>query len=59
MKKHIKELRTEKGLVQQVLADIYGISRQTVNAIKNDKYDPTLMLSLKMAEDIESIVDKL
>lgn len=59
MKKHIKELRTEKGLVQQVLADIYGISRQTVNAIENDKYDPTLKLFLKLAEDIESIVDKL
>lgn len=46
MKNHIKEFRTDKGLLQQELADICGVTRQTVNAIENNKYDPTLELAL-------------
>ena len=59
MKNYIKELRTEKGLLQQELADICGVSRQTVNAIENNKYDPTLELAFKLATALETTVDEL
>ena len=59
MKNHIKELRTEKGLLQQELADICGVTRQTVNAIENNKYDPTLELAFKLATALETTVDEL
>ena len=59
MKNHIKEFRTEKGLLQQELADICGVSRQTVNAIENNKYDPTLELAFKLALVLGTTVDKL
>ncbi|EPH10880.1 helix-turn-helix transcriptional regulator [Facklamia hominis] len=59
MKNHIKELRTEKGLLQQELADICGDSRQTVNAIENNKYDPTLELAFKLALTLETTIDEL
>lgn len=59
MKNHIKELRTEKGLLQQELADICGVSRQTVNAIENNKYDPTLELAFKLALALETTIDEL
>ncbi|MFN0604144.1 helix-turn-helix transcriptional regulator [Facklamia hominis] len=58
-KNHIKELRTEKGLLQKELADICGVSRQTVNAIENNKYDPTLELAFKLAITLETTIDEL
>ena len=59
MKNHIKELRTEKGLFQKELADICGVSRQTVNGIENNKYDPTLELAFKLALTLETTIDEL
>ncbi|HGK6738508.1 TPA: helix-turn-helix transcriptional regulator [Streptococcus agalactiae] len=59
MKNHIKEFRTGKGLLQQELADICGVTRQTVNAIENNKYDPTLELAFKLATALETTVDEL
>lgn len=59
MKNHIKELRSKNGLLQQELADICGVSRQTVNAIENNKYDPTLELAFKLALALDTTVDKL
>lgn len=59
MKNHIKELRTEKGLLQKELADICGVSRQTVNGIENNKYDLTLELAFKLALALETTIDEL
>lgn len=59
MKNHIKEMRKQKGLLQQELADICEVSRQTVNAIENNKYDPTLELAFKLAKALETTIDEL
>lgn len=59
MKNHIKEFRTQKGLLQQELADICEVSRQTVNAIENNKYDPTLELAFKLSVALETTIDEL
>ncbi|MGB2871232.1 helix-turn-helix transcriptional regulator, partial [Psychrobacillus psychrotolerans] len=40
MKNHIKELRKSAKLSQEELAKFCKVSRQTINAIENDKYDP-------------------
>ena len=50
MKNNIKNLRKEKGLRQEDLAEILGVSRQTIIAIENDKYDPSLELALKISD---------
>lgn len=49
MKNRIKELRKEKGLRQEDLAKQLNVTRQTIIAIENNKYDPTLQLALKMS----------
>lgn len=49
MKNRIKELRKEKGLRQEDLATQLNVTRQTIIAIENNKYDPTLELALKMS----------
>lgn len=49
MNNQIRSLRTEKGLSQEELARRCGVTRQTVNAIENNKYDPTLSLAFRLA----------
>lgn len=46
----IRELRlTHSGMTQQELADLIGITRQTVNAIEQNKYSPSLEVAFKIA----------
>jgi len=46
----IWQLRHEKGLTQQQLADLVGVSRQTINALENARYSPSLMLAYKITK---------
>ena len=50
MKNNIKELRKNRKLRQEDLAEKLGVTRQTIIAIENDKYDPTLKLAMKISE---------
>ena len=61
MENSIRNRRKELGLSQEELAKKCGVSRQTVNAIENDKYDPTLALAFNLARELkttESDVEK-
>ena len=49
MKNRLRVLRAERNWSQQRLADELSVSRQTVNAIENGKYDPSLPLAFKMS----------
>lgn len=53
MKNRVKELRKAKGLTQEELADIIGVSRQTINAIEKEKFDPSLPTAFKMSKLFE------
>lgn len=59
MENTIRELRKELGLSQEQLAKKCGVSRQTVNAIENNKYDPTLALGFALAKELNITVDEL
>ena len=50
MKNQIRELRAARSWSQGELGDALGVSRQTVNAIENGRYDPSLPLAFKLAE---------
>lgn len=62
MKNRLRELRTTKQWSQSDLADRLSVSRQTVNAIETEKYDPSLPLAFKVARlfklSIEDIFDE-
>ena len=45
--------------MQEQLAKKCGVSRQTINAIENNKYDPTLALAFKLAQELGTTVDEL
>ena len=59
MRNNIKELRKENNYRQEDLANAAGVTRQTINAVENDKYDPTLLLAFKLAYLLNTTVDKL
>ena len=59
MKNKIKEYRDKKSLSQGKLADLCNVSRQTINAIENNKYDPTLQLAFNLAKNLGVTVDEL
>ncbi|WP_201777912.1 helix-turn-helix transcriptional regulator [Ornithinibacillus contaminans] len=59
MKNHIKEIRKSRKLSQEDLAKKCGVTRQTINAIENDKYDPTLALAFKLAKNLNLKLDDL
>ena len=59
MKNIIKKLRKENGLRQEDLAKELGVSRQTIIAIENNKYDPSLELAIKISLFFEKTVNDI
>jgi len=59
MKNRLKVLRAEKSLSQDDLAKQLNVSRQTINAIEREKYDPSLPLALKIAKLFNKKVEEI
>jgi putative transcriptional regulator len=59
MKNKLRELRAGKEWSQSDLADKLGVSRQTVNAIETEKYDPSLPLAFKVARLFKSKIEDI
>jgi putative transcriptional regulator len=59
MKNRLRVLRAERKWSQASLADRLGVSRQTINAIENGKYDPALPLAFKIARLFEQSIEEI
>ena len=59
MKNRLRVLRAERDWSQQDLADKLDVSRQTINAIETEKYDPSLPLALKIGRLFGQCVEKI
>ena len=59
MENRVKDKREQAGWSQGELARRLGVSRQTINAVETDKYDPSLPLALRMAKLFAVPVDQL
>jgi putative transcriptional regulator len=59
LKNNIREIRKSMNISQEQLAVKCGVTRQTINAIENDKYDPTLSLAFKLSVNLDTTVDKI
>lgn len=59
MKNKIKQLRKAVGLRQEDMAKMLDVSRQTIIAIENDKYNPTLELAMKIAKLLKMHVEDI
>mgnify|MGYP000016099401 FL=1 len=59
MKNRLKVLRAERDWTQANLADELGVSRQTINAIEKEKFDPSLPLAFKVARLFELSIEDI
>lgn len=59
MKNSIKVQRAIKNITQQTLAEMIGVSRQTINAMEKGKYVPSTVLALKLSSLFEVPVDEI
>jgi putative transcriptional regulator len=59
MKNRIKVLRAERDWSQADLAGRLGVSRQTINAIETEKYDPSLPLAFRIAAEFALSIEDI
>ena len=50
MKSRIEEIRSAKGIRQEDLAKLMGVSRQTISSLENGRYNPSILLAWKIAK---------
>jgi putative transcriptional regulator len=58
MKNKVKELRKLKGLTQEQLGELIEVSRQTINAIEKEKFDPSLNTAFKMSQIFDKPIEE-
>ena len=59
MKNCLRDRRKARGLSQAELADLIDVSRQTINAVEADKYDPSLPMAYRLAAFLDLPVEEL
>ena len=57
MENNLRVLRAMKRITQEGLASSLGVTRQTIHAIENDKYNPSLDLAFKIAKFFETTIE--
>ena len=59
MENKLKDLRTQRKVSQNALAEALSVSRQTINSIENGKFDPSLTLAMKLTRYFEVSLDEI
>jgi putative transcriptional regulator len=59
MKNRIKEFRESLGLTQEQLGELVGVSRQAINAIETEKFEPSIWLAYDICKTFNSSIEKV
>ena len=59
MKNRLEELRKARGIKQEELAQILEVSRQTIGSLENGRYNPSILLAMKLARYFEVTVEEM
>ncbi len=59
LKNHLRKARNEKGLSQMELANMVGVSRQTISSIENGQFNPTAKLALILCIALDKTFEKI
>lgn len=59
LENNISVCRAEKKMTQQELADLVGVSRQSILSIEKNRYNPSLILALKIAKALDKEVTEI
>jgi len=57
VKNRMKELRQQHSISQEKMADLLGVSRQTIISIEKEKYNPSLPLAIRIAQSFNVTVE--
>ena len=59
MKNRLEEIRKQKGIKQEELAEAMKVSRQTISSLENGRYNPSVILAIKLARYFEMKVEDI
>lgn len=59
MKNKLKQFREEIGLTQEQLGELVGVSRQAINAIETEKFEPSIWLAYDIAKIFHSTIEEV
>ena len=59
MKNKLEEIRKEKGITQEELADALEVSRQTISSLENGRYNPSIILAFKIARFFKLSIEEI
>ena len=59
MKNRLEELRKQRGMKQEELADLLEVSRQTISSLESGKYNPSIILAIKIARFFDKSVEEI
>ena len=59
MKNRLEELRRQRGITQEELADALSVSRQTVGSLENGRYNPSILLAFKIANYFRVAIEEV
>lgn len=59
MKNRIEEIRSAKGIRQDELAKLMGVSRQTISSLENGRYNPSILLAHKIAKYFNMKIEEI
>ena len=59
MKNKLEELRKQRGIRQEELADRLEVSRQTIGSLENGRYNPSIILAIKIARFFDMAVEDI
>jgi len=59
MRNRLEEIRKQRNMTQEELADALEVSRQTIGSLENGRYNPSIILALKIARYFEMYVEEI
>ena len=59
MKNKIRELRKQRGIKQEELANALEVSRQTIGSLENGRYNPSILLAFKIARYFDLTIEDI
>ena len=59
MKNRLEQIRKEKGIAQEELADALEVSRQTIGSLENGRYNPSIILAYKIAKYFNLTIEEI
>ena len=59
MNNRIEEIRNAKGIKQEELSKMLGVSRQSISSLENGRYNPSIILAFKIAKLFDMAIEEI